>query len=193
MGVPPQKLSLSEFLSWENEQPDRHEFFRGEWFAMVGGRRGHGRVIGNLVRQMGNHLHDGPCQSFSENMKVQVGDEAVLYPDVFVTCDKRFSPNEMVFTEPVLVVEVLSPSTQRYDRSEKFAIYRKLPSLREYVLIDPETRRVEAFRPQQDGSCIYIDMTESGSLTLDCVGLALSLELLFKGMASDDGESSDRT
>lgn len=184
MGPPRHPLPLADFLAWESAQPDRHEFFRGEVFAMVGGRRGHGRVIANLMRHLGNHLDDTPCQPFSENMKVQVGEEAVLYPDVFVTCDPRFSADQTVFTAPLLVIEVLSPSTQRYDRSEKFAIYRRLPSLREYVLVDPDTRRVEVYRPNADGSCLYFDQSDQGELALESVGLRLPLELLFKGMDS---------
>ncbi|AKJ26847.1 Uma2 family endonuclease [Caldimonas brevitalea] len=190
MGVPVHTLTLTEFLEWENEQPDRHEFFRGETFAMVGGRRGRGRVIANLMRHLGNHLDESPCQVFSENMKVQVGDEAILYPDVFVTCDQRFTADDIVFTAPVLIVEVLSPTTQRYDRSEKFAIYRKLSALREYVLIDPETRRAEVFRPQADGSCMYFDMTEHGRLVLESIGFELPLGLVFKGMESDGVEGA---
>ena len=85
-------------------------------------------------------IDDTPCQAFSENMKVQVAEEAVLYPDVFVTCDREFSADQSVFTTPVLVIEVLSPSTQAYDRSKKFAMYRQLASLREYALIDPDSR-----------------------------------------------------
>jgi Uma2 family endonuclease len=186
MGLPIQKMSLSDFLSWENEQADRHEFHRGDFYSMVGAKRGHGRVIANLMRHLGNHLDESGCQAFSENMKVQVADEAVLYPDVFVTCDKRFSASETVFTAPVVVIEVLSPSTQRYDRSEKFAIYRKLASLREYVLIDPDTQRVEVFQTQADGSCLYIDMTERGSLAVQSIGFELPLALLFKGLDSSD-------
>jgi Uma2 family endonuclease len=181
-------FTLAGFLAWEDAQAERHEYFRGETFNVVGGRRGHGRVVANLVRHLGNHLDDTPCQVFSENMKVQVGADAVLYPDVFVTCDRRFSGAEQVFTAPVLIIEVLSPGTQRYDRSEKFAIYRKLPSLREYALVDPETRRVEMFRPQPDGSCSYLDMTEHGALAMQSIDLALPLEMIFKGMDSgDDG------
>jgi Uma2 family endonuclease len=77
MGVTLHKLSLAEYLAWEDEQADRHEFWRGEVFAMVGAKRGHGRVIANLMRHLGNHLDDTPCQAFSENMKVQVGDDGL--------------------------------------------------------------------------------------------------------------------
>ena len=190
MGLPIHKLSLAEFLAWEEQQAERHEFFRGETFNMVGGKRGHARVIANLARHLGNHLDDTTCQVFSESMKVQVGDDAVLYPDVFVTCDSSFKASEKVITTPVLVIEVLSPSTQRYDRSEKFAIYRKLPSLREYVLIDPDTRRVEVFRPQSDGSWSFRDMTEGGRLVLESIGLELDLAQIFKGMDSDEAPAA---
>lgn len=185
MGVPLHKLSIAQYLAWENAQAGRGEFFRGEVFAMVGGRRGHGRVVANLMRHLGNHLDSSPCQAFSENMKVQVGDEAVLYPDVFVTCDKSFSAVDAVFTAPLLIIEVLSPSTQRYDRSEKFAIYRKLASLREYVLVDPDTRRLEVYRPLPDGSCTFFDMSEQADLALESINCKIPLSQLFKGMDSD--------
>jgi Uma2 family endonuclease len=111
MGVPLQKISLADYLAWEDGQAGRNEFWRGEVFAMVGGKRGHGRVVANLMRHLGNHLDGSPCQVFSENMKVQVGQDAVLYPDVFVTYDREFTAEQPVFTAPVLIIEVLSPST----------------------------------------------------------------------------------
>jgi Uma2 family endonuclease len=182
MGVALHTQSIAEYLAWESEQADRNEFWRGEVFAMVGGKRGHGRVIANLMRHLGNHLDDTPCQAFSENMKVQVSEEAVLYPDVFVTCDRTFTADQAVFSAPVLVVEVLSPSTQAYDRSKKFAMYRQLPSLREYALIDPDSRRVEVFRPADDGHWKLFDMSDDEALVLDSVGCTIALPALFKGM-----------
>jgi len=184
MGVPLHKMSLGEYLAWEANQPDRNEFWRGEVFAMVGGKRGHGRVVANLMRHLGNHLDDSPCQAFSENMKVQVADEAVLYPDVFVTCDREFSAGQAVFTAPLLIIEVLSPSTQAYDRSQKFAIYRRLASLREYALIDPDTRRVEVFRLGDDGLWNLLDMSDGPTLTLASVEAHIAMGDLFKGMDS---------
>jgi Uma2 family endonuclease len=169
LGVPPHKPSIAEYLAWESAQVGRNEFWRGEVFAMVGGKRGHGRVIANLMRHLGAHLDDTPCQAFSEGMKVQVGEEAVLYPDVFVTCDPEFTADQAVFTAPVLVVEVLSPSTQAYDRSKKFAIYRQLASLREYALIDPDSRRVEVFRPAEDRHWKLFDMSDDEELVLESI------------------------
>ena len=183
--MPLSKMTLEEFLAWEGDQPERHEFHRGETFAMVGGTRGHHRVITNLVRHLGNHLDDGPCQVFSEAMKVQVGLEAILYPDVLVTCDKHYQADELAVTAPTLVVEVLSPSTEAYDRGKKFALYRKLPSLREYVLIDLEARQAEVFRPQPDGSWSFVETSGDGVLALASIGCELPLEWVFKGMESE--------
>jgi Uma2 family endonuclease len=182
MGVPLHKQSIAEYLAWESEQAGRNEFCRGEVFAMVGGKRGHGRVIANLMRHLGNHLDDTACQAFSENMKAQVSNEAVLYPDVFVTCDREFTADQAVFTAPVLVIEVLSASTQACDRSKKFAMYRQLVSLREYALIDPDSRRVEVFRPAEDGHWKLFDMSDDDELVLESVGCTLPLRAVFKGM-----------
>lgn len=184
MGVPQHHMSLAEYLEWEAVQTDRNEYWRGEIFGMVGGNRGHGRVVANLMRHLGNHLDNTPCQAFSENMKVQVGEEAVLYPDVFVTCDREFDATQTLFTEPILIIEVLSPSTQGYDRSRKFAIYRRLASLREYVLIDPETRRVEAYRLGDDGLWNLLDMSDGPALELATVAAKIPLDAVFTGMES---------
>ena len=86
-------MTLAEFIAWENEQPERHEFYGGETFAMVGGTRGHNRVIVNLTRHIDSHLDNSPCQVFSENMKLRV-DEDIFCPDLLVTCDKAFSADE---------------------------------------------------------------------------------------------------
>ncbi|WP_066337454.1 Uma2 family endonuclease [Azohydromonas lata] len=182
MAVPQHKLSLAEFLEWENAHSDRHEFHRGEVFAMVGGRRSHGRVVANLVRHLGNVLDGSPCQIFSESMKVQVADDTLLYPDVFVTCDKADLATEMIFRAPALVIEVLSPSTQAYDRSQKFALYRRIPALREYVLLDPDTRRAEAFRRTADGGWTFHDMSEDAVLSLPVIEAGVPLADVFQGV-----------
>lgn len=182
MGLPDQKLTLQAYLAWENEQPERHEFYRGEVFAMTGGRRSHGRVTANLVMHLGLHLKGTPCQVFSESMKVQISDDSVLYPDIFVTCDRQDLQTEMIFRAPILVIEVLSPSTQAYDRSQKFALYRRLPSMKEYVLIDPETRRAEAFRINGDGLFTLYDMSESETLILASIDCKVAMTDVFAGI-----------
>lgn len=186
MALAQTRMTLDEFIAWENTQPERHEFFRGEVFAMVGGRRTHGRVISNLVRRLGNLLDGTPCQVFAESMKLQVADDTLLYPDVFVTCDRADLATDMVFRAPTLVIEVLSPSTQGYDRSGKFALYRRLPSLQEYLLVDPETRRVEGFQRKPSGEWVFVDMSEGGPLASQSLGLEIPLAQVFDGVEPAD-------
>jgi Uma2 family endonuclease len=115
-------------------------------------------------------------------MKIQIGDDTILYPDVFVTCDRQDLQTDMIFRAPTLIIEVLSPSTQAYDRSQKFALYRRLPSLKEYALIDPETRRAEVFRINADGLFVLFDMSESDMLELSSVGCKVSIAEVFAGI-----------
>jgi Uma2 family endonuclease len=176
------RLSISDYLAWEAAQPGRHEFHRGDVFATVGATRAHGRVVNNLAAELRAALKGTPCQVFHEGMKVQVADDAVLYPDVFVTCDAADLATEHVFRSPTLVAEVLSPSTQGYDRSQKFALYRRLPSLREYLLVDPETRRMEAFRRVADGQWVLDDMSEADTLRVACLDLAIPTAEVFAGL-----------
>ncbi len=150
MGMPIKKLTLAEYIEWENAQTDRNEFVRGEVFAMVGGRRSHGRVVSNLNRRFSEAVEGTPCQVFCESMKVQV--------------------------------EVLSPSTQAYDRSMKFALYRGLASLREFVLVDPESRRVEAFRVGADGLWVLHDMSDDVALAVPAIGATIPMAEVFAGV-----------
>ena len=181
MGMPQQKTTLAEFLAWEENQPDRHEFYRGEIFGMVGGTARHNRVILNLASRIGDHLDGTKCQVFAENMKVQIA-EGVLYPDVVVACGKAEAGDEQTVTDPTLIIEVLSPSTKGYDKREKFILYRTLASLREYVLIDPAKREVEVFTLAEGGAWTLTDQTTAELLTLSSIDCNLSMNLVFKGV-----------
>ena len=183
MGVPLQKMTLAEFLAWEEKLPDRYEFYRGETFNMVGGTARHNRVILNLASRIGDHLDGTACQVFAENMKVQIS-EGVLYPDVMVTCGKADAGDEQSVTDPKLIIEVLSPSTRGYDKRDKFILYRTLVSLREYALIDPAKREVEVFTLANGGAWTLTDQTAAKFLTLASIDCKLAMELVFKGVQS---------
>ena len=182
MALPQQKMTLDEFLAWEDQQPERHEFHNGEVFAMVGGRRIHERVIANLSRRLGNQLEGSACQVFVAGMKLQLADDTVLYPDVMVTCDRADLRADLTMRAPTLVIEVLSPSTQAYDRSQKFALYRRLASLKEYLLVDPETLRVEGFRREPDDRWMLVDMSQDEAMDCASVGVGVPLAQVFEGI-----------
>jgi Uma2 family endonuclease len=146
------RMSAEEFLRWDEHEPLRHEFVRGEVFAMAGAEDAHVTVAGNLYAALRAHLRGTPCRTFIADMKLRVeAADCFFYPDVLVTCSGSDAADPKIKREALLVIEVLSPSTAAYDRGDKFAAYRALPSLREYLLVDPQTRRCDLYRKGEDG------------------------------------------
>lgn len=180
------RFSLQDYLAWENDQPDKNELVRGEIVSMVGARRVHGCVQANISRHLGNQLAGSPCRVFIDCMKVQPADDTILYPDVFVTCDKADLATELVFKSPILIIEVLSPSTQAHDRSVKFALYRRIAALKEYILVDPDSRRVEAFRRGADDRWSLYDMSDDEAMEAASVGCRVLLADVFDGVTPAD-------
>lgn len=182
MAVPAEKLSLADYLTWEEVQTERHEFYRGEVFAMVGVRRAHAEISGNLFSALKSHLKGLPCRVYTESVQVQVAHDTIFYPDVFVTGDAADLQTDRIFHHPKLIVEVLSDSTEGYNRSLKFTAYRQLPSLQEYLLIDPDSRRVEVYRRNERDVFELLDQTGRSALHLSCVDLTLAMVDLFDGV-----------
>lgn len=181
MGLPLHKMTMAEFLAWEELQPERHEFYRGEIYAMVGGTLRHNRVILNLASRIADHLDGTPCQVFAQSVKAELA-EGYLYPDVMVICGKTTAGDDQTITDPKLVIEVLSPGTKGYDKRDKFILYRTLPSLREYVLIDPAKREIEVFTLAHGGAWMLTDQTRSAELSLRSIDLKLPMAAVFKGV-----------
>lgn len=162
MAIPARKLSIREFIESEELQPDRDEFVHGKVFAMVGAPRSHGAIVSNLVRALGNHFAGSPCRVF---------------------CDDADLRTEQIFRSPLVVAEVLSPSIYAYDRSSmKFALYRRIPSLREYVLVDTESRRNEAFRVGADSVWVLHDMSEGPAMSIPAIDATILMAEVFAGV-----------
>ncbi|MBU0655918.1 MAG: Uma2 family endonuclease [Gammaproteobacteria bacterium] len=141
------KITPEEYLAGEMDAPIRSEYVHGEVYAMAGASDGHITVTGNLFAMLKPHLRGSGCKSYISDMKVRIGaDNAYYYPDLLVSCDPSDHKRNYIKHAPTLIVEVLSSSTEAYDRGGKFALYRQLESLQEYVLVDPRTYRVEIFR-----------------------------------------------
>ena len=171
------------YLAWEANQLGKHEFFKGQVFAMVGPQRVHGEIVRNLTVALQTHLRGTPCRSYSADMKLRVAAaDAVFYPDLFVTCDARDLVTELVFEHPILVVEVLSDSTAAYDRGLKFAAYRQLPSLAEYVLIAPGRRSVEVFRRNQENLFVLHDHTGQVLVEFHSIAARVATSTIFENV-----------
>jgi Uma2 family endonuclease len=182
------RFDLESYLAWEAEQPEKHEYHQGEVFAMVGARLPHQAVWGSIFAALRERLRGGPCRVFPDGTKLRLdADDAVLYPDVMVTCDPRDRGAEDRFLSwPCLVVEVLSDSTAAYDLGPKFALYRRLATLREYLVVDPGARRVEVFRRDDEGRWVLYDFTAAAECTLTSVGAVLPLATIFEDIDAPD-------
>jgi Uma2 family endonuclease len=141
------RFDAAAYLAWEETQAERHEYLVGEVFAMVGVRQSHNIATGNLPWLPAPELKGTPCRVFVEAVKTRVeAADCFFYPDVVVTCDARDRLTPDYVSHPLLVAEVLSESTAAFDRGRKFAAYRKLESLQDYVLVDLAAQRIEVFR-----------------------------------------------
>lgn len=140
-------LSVEEYLAFEREATEKHEYYKGEVFAMSGAGRRHNIISSNLIIALGNRLKGKPCRPFGSDMRLHIPQNTLFtYPDVAVYCGEMETTFDDNALQPVVIIEILSPSTKNYDRGEKFKLYRDIPSLREYILVDAESISVEVFR-----------------------------------------------
>ena len=173
-------FTAEDYLTWETVQPTRNEYFRGETFAMAGASEAHAMAAGNVYVALRQHLAGTPCRTFITDMKLQVrAADAYFYPDVMVTCSAADAADPLVKREPVLLVEVLSPSTAAFDRGDKFAAFRQLASLREYLLVDTATRRCDLYRLGPDGLWVLHPVAPGEPVQLDSVGLTIGAAALW--------------
>ena len=172
-------LTPEEYLEGEQHATVKHEYLAGQAYAMVGVSRAHNRITMNLAVALQEHLRGGPCEVYVVDVKVRT-ENAFFYPDVVVTCDPQ-DRAEFFIDRPVLVVEVLSPSTETRDTFEKRIVYQALASLREYVLIAQDRQEARIYRRIADGW--ELETLASGEmLRLDCVDLRLPLAALYAGV-----------
>ncbi|BCX82985.1 hypothetical protein MIT9_P2576 [Methylomarinovum caldicuralii] len=176
-------ITVEDYLEGEPRSDVRHEYVAGQVFAMVGSTLGHNRVAGNIYTRLRRHLHGTPCSVYMSDVKVRIkAADAFYYPDVVVSCEAA-DPSALYLTEPVLVVEVLSPSTETTDRREKRLNYQKLPTLKEYVLVAPETVQVEVYRRGQGGwEEVEIYGPEDTAVRLISLDLAIPVAEIYAGV-----------
>lgn len=178
------RFSAQDYLAWEAEQSEKHEYLAGEVFAMAGAGDAHVTISGNLFMALRAHLRGKPCRVYIADMKVEVASvDAFFYPDVFVSCSAADAALADRKREPLLLAEVLSPSTASYDRGAKFACYRQLESLQEYVLIDTERLAVDVFRRDASGHWVLYPYGPGEMVELASVNLTLAVADIYEDVA----------
>ena len=186
------KYSIEEYLELENAATEKHEYYQGEIFAMSGNKSQHIIVSKNLLTSLEIKLDGKTCQPFGSDARVHVEKNTLFtYPDVSVFCGELQSLNndDFNFLNPTIIFEVLSDSTKDYDRNAKFKLYRDIPTLKEYVLVEPEAISIEAFRINESGFWELREYSDiDGALELRSIGVNLVLSDIYKNTRLISGD-----
>lgn len=199
MSLPKERLSLSvaEYLAGENDGVVRHEYVGGHVYAMAGASMGngasarHNRIAGNIFSRLNDHLDGEECEPFISDMKIRVAPDLFYYPDVVVTCDPPGS-DAYFRTAPRLIIEVLSPTTERTDRHEKLAAYKNCASVQEYALCSQQGMMIELHRRGPDNEWQTHIFAEAEDLcAFESIGLTLSLTDIYRNVRFDEAANDD--
>ena len=173
-------ISVEDYLEGEKISPVKHEYIDGVVYAMAGTSDRHNRISRNICNRLDDHLADDPCEPFIADMKVWVSATTFYYPDVLVACD-GVDADPYYRSQPRLIVEVTSPSTEQIDRTEKLSAYKQLKSLKEYVIVSQDTVRIDVYRRMRGDRWQWEVLTEvSEELRLESVGLTLSVAQIYR-------------
>jgi Uma2 family endonuclease len=175
-------ISPEDYLEGEQVSPIKHEYRRGHVYAMVGAKKPHIIIANNLITLFTNHLDATPCIVLNSDIKVRLEQaNCYYYPDIAVTCDERDTKStEDFILYPILVIEVLSPSTATFDRGEKFADYQTSPSLGEYVLINQFQMSVECFRLSESGGWVSQIYGQGEEVYFDSINFRCDIASIYR-------------
>jgi len=181
--IPKTKLTPEEYLEIERKAENKSEYFDGEIYAMAGAKRNHNKVTTNVSGLIWQNLKGKDCESYSNDMRVFVPKTGLYtYPDVVVICgEPKFQDNVFdTLLNPILLIEVLSDSTEGYDRGKKFQHYRSIESLQEYVLVSQDEARIEKYFKQGDGFWVLSEAVSlDAKIKLDSIDCELALSEVF--------------
>ena len=178
----PRYLSADAYLQYELHADLKHQLIDGELYAMGGASKNHNLLAGNIYSELRNHLKGTSCLTFMADMKVRVGDN-FYYPDVMVVCAKD-NENEYYQTAPVIIIEVLSKSTRRFDQTHKRLRCQAIPTLQEYVLIEQDKGEIQVFSRDQHWQSAYYYLGDQ--ITFRPLDVTVSVEAIYAQVNNED-------
>jgi Uma2 family endonuclease len=188
--VPKRKMTVAEYLAFERTAERKHEFYDGEIFDMAGASRQHNEIKENLIGELFGRLKGGSCRTYSSDQRVTVPSTGLYtYPDLVIVCGPpKFAPEDAdTLVNPQVVIEILSDSTEKYDRGDKFQQYQKLPSVQEYVLVSQNQVLVERYARQPDGTWVPTTFDDpAGEFALATVPVRVPLADVYRGVELGD-------
>jgi Uma2 family endonuclease len=182
VALPKHYWTVEEYLAFERASDQRHEYYDGEIFDIVGGTSNHSLIIGNAYHSLRNQLDNTSCLVYTSDMRVKITSSLYTYPDISVVCEPpQFEDKQQdTLVNPVLIIEVLSPSTEQYDRGKKFEHYRRLASLRDNVLISQTRPHIEVFSRQSDTAWLFSEVTPHSSIELPSIRCTLGFSEAYR-------------
>lgn len=176
-------MTMAEYLRFENASLAKHEFVDGQVFSMAGGSAEHGALAMSMAVLIGERLRGKPCRVFSSDVRVRVRQaDLVAYPDLTVVCGElqRDAEDSESIANPMVIVEVLSDSTEIYDRGDKAFRYRQSPSLRDYIMVSQKEKRIEVQRRDANGTWVIQTVEGSGQVEISSLGFSLTLDDIYR-------------
>jgi Uma2 family endonuclease len=177
------RFTPEEYFAWEEKQLEKHEYIDGEVYAMSGGSVNHGRIAIKFIAMFDAHLDNSSCITGNSDIKINIVDiNNYTYPDVSVTCDDQDKTTSQYFTYPCLIVEVLSDSTEAYDRGGKFRMYRNNSVLQDYLSVSSTKIEMDLYRKKDTGEWIIINYKEGDTVELKSINLSFLIEQVYRGL-----------
>ncbi|NEQ75086.1 MAG: Uma2 family endonuclease [Okeania sp. SIO2C9] len=176
-------MTPEEYLEWEAKQEFRHEYVDGEIFPMTRENIPYNNIVLNLCSTLYPSVHQKSCRINLLEVKVKDGKNSrYFYPDLVITCNADDLKSRDFIEHPTVIIEILSPSTEKYDHGDKFKYYRQIPSLQEYVLVDSKSISVEIYQRGEGKIWHYSAYTEGESITLSSIEFTSTVKVLYEGI-----------
>jgi len=181
-----------EYFTWEEQQLEKHELIDGRVYAMTGGTQNHSVIKLNIAALLKVHLRGSKCRVFNSDLKINILNTTnYTYPDLSVTCDDRDRENPLYITYPCLIVEVLSPSTEAYDRGKKFNKYRRNPNLIDYVLVSSDEMAIDIYHKNDAGDWLILSYRVGDVVELKSINLSLPIEQFYEEVVFESSIPKD--
>lgn len=181
VATPNHPLTVDEYLGLEEASSVKHDYVGGEIYAHAGASRRHNSVAGNLFARLWAAARGGPCRVFGSDMRLRVADDVFYYPDIQVVCEPD-DDDERFTSRPCLVVEVFSPTTEAVDRREKPLNYRRLASLKAYLMVYQDSMRVARWWRDDQGAWWQAEVQGEGRVPVPCPQIELALQEIYEGV-----------
>jgi Uma2 family endonuclease len=177
------QLTPEEYFAWEEQQQEKHELIDGQVYAMTGGSVNHSRIAIRLTAMFDAHLDASRCIIGNSDLRVNIVDtHNYIYPDASVTCDDRDQTTSQYITYPCLIVEVLSNSTEAYDRGGKFRMYRQNPALIDYLLVSSTRIEMDLYHKNDAGDWLIINYKAGDTIELKSINLSFPIEQVYRSL-----------